>query len=515
MEITREDVIKRVKAMRGSRSPIVKRWDFYRNDVARVPYFPYLHKETSEHYKKRIKISVGWCGSLANRIAAYFRKPPINVRFTVDGKEDHKLAKEAADTWAEISEYNEWDSFMIDVARDSGVGGNGYTKERIAFFDHECGRNLKTGKFKGRMFVDRISEAFVYRMIFGGVAGYVVAWVRIGGKAKFLHQDTPDENKLEHIEVILPSRYDEMTGERTSPSNWSIWEREKRIYGPYEIPYSFIPVQRFANLVSRPESENGISDIEWSIPLNDYINHVLSGAVRSVEYHGEPKIVAQGVEDDSDIKWGTDNMITLPGVTAGGGVPQMKFLTWNQNIEGARTLYRDGADIISALSGIPKHMMHDLEGSGKVPSGVALRIIYESLNQVCTLKEAGFKAGEERVIAACLDQLAYHNNKPGYFSDVVVTVQYNPNRTPRDFEAEFNQDMKKMLVKYLNLIDLVLKYEPGIKTREQALEFLKMKAEEKKQLEELGLISKAPTFEWTENDESGSNKQVSTGDSDA
>jgi len=500
--------------MKSSREPIQRRWDYYRNDVAREPYFPHLHKESEKHYKDRLKVAIGWCGSLVDRTAAYFRKGPIRVEFTVDGKPDAELAKEATDTWAEISEYNAWDIFMIDVARDAGVGGNGYVKERVVFFDHETGREFHTGAFRGRVLIDRVAEGFMYRMPFGGVNAFIEAWFTINGQAHFIHEEgfENDESKHEHVELILPSYYNTITGKSEMTSAWSIWDKEHRVYGPNEIKHA-LPIQRYANLVSRPESENGMSDIERLLPITNYINHTITGMVRAIEYHGEPKLTVRGVDEESDIKWGTDNVIYIPGVqTAGGGEPMMDFLVWNQNIEGSRTVVNDGADMISALSGVPKHMMHDLDGSGKVPSGVALRIIYESLNQLCTLKEAGFEAGEKKTIRACLDQLAFYNNKPGYFDDVTINIKYNPDRTPRDLDAEIMKDFRLKAIGYLNLVDMVLKYERGIETRKQALEFLELKAEEKKQLIEMGLIQAAPTFEWKDDDTGDGNKQVSEGD---
>lgn len=514
MQLTRENITKKVKDMQATRAPIQKRWDFYRNDVARLPYFPHLHKETPEHYRDRIKVAINWCGSLEDRIAAYFRKPPIKITFSVDDKETNRIAKEAADTWAAIAEYNDYDTFMIDVARAAGVGGNGHTKERFIQYDHESGLELKTGKYKGRIKINRVSEAFIYRMNIGGVNAFVEAWVRMNGQTKFLHQEYEGvEDKFEYIELILPPYWDSIKGNKKNASSWAIWEKKIRTYGHIEIPYTYIPIQRFANLVSRPESENGISDIAKLIPINDYVNHVISGTVRAIEYHGEPKIAFFGVEEDADIKWGTDQALYLSGPE--GANVDARFLEWSQNIDGARTVYRDGADIMSALSGVPKHMMHDLDGAGRVPSGVALRIIYESMNQLCTLKEAGFKAAEERMIATCLDMLAFHNGQPGKFKDVKITIQYNPDRTPRDIDAEFEQDMKKKLIGFLNLVDLVLKYESGIETREQALKFLEAKAEEKKKLQEMGLIAKPIEFNWNDDDDkSGSDKKVQKSDSD-
>lgn len=492
IELDYRSIRKAVIDRKATRLPIQRRWDFARNDVARPPYFPYLYKETAEHYRDRLKIPVGWCGSIANKIASYFRKEPIAVHFLVDEKAEGPLVDEASELWSAMAAQNSYLAFMIDVTRDAGVGGNAYTKERFAFYDEETGEELRTGKLRGRIFIDRANEVYVYRMAIGGFPAFVEAWMTLDGVTQLLEEYSGSGDKTEYIELIMPARYDARTGQRIVPSRHMIWRDGKTVWGPAEIKHA-LPIQRFANLVSRPESEDGVSDIESAIPINNMINHIFSGASRAVQYHGEPKLTASGVEDIADIKWGTDNLVGLPA-GADGKPATLSFLTWDQNIAGAQALYKDAADIMMAIAGVPKHMMQDLEGAGHVPSGVALRIVYEALNQVCTLKEAGFKGAEQKMIKASLDQLAFYNGQPGKFRGLQVEVFYNPNRTPADAAAEFAADTQKLLQNYLNLVDLVIKYEAGIETREQAMEWLRVRADEKKKLKKLGLI--ASTFHW-------------------
>ena len=479
---------------KATRVPIQKRWDFARNDVMRPPYFPYQFKETPEHYRDRLKIGVPWCGSLAGKIASYFRKEPITTHFLVGGKSEGPLVDEADELWAATAALNTWLPFMTDVARDAGVGGNGYTKERFALYDAETGEQLKTGSLNGRVFIDRVNEVYVYRIPIDGVVSYVVAWMSVNGAIGLLEEYAGEGEKIEHIELIVPARHDEMTGKQLTQARWQIWRNGIIVYGPHELPYG-LTIQRFANLVSRPESEDGISDIEQAIPLNHMISHVFTGAARAVQYHGEPKTVATGVEDIADVKWSTDNFVLMP-IGADGKPSTLGFLTWDQNIGAAQSLYKDAADIMMAIAGVPKHMMHDLEGAGQVPSGVALRIVYEALNQLCVLKEAGFKRAEERAIKTSLQQLAYYNNQGARFKDLQVEVLYNPNRTPVDAAAEFQADVQKLMQNYLNLVDLVIKHEAGIDTREQAMEWLRERAVEKKELKAMGLV--ANTFQWSE-----------------
>jgi hypothetical protein len=499
---TYDDIFKAVVAMKPTRAPILKRWDFYRGDVDRPPYFPRLTDETDDHYRDRLKIVVGWCGSMANRIAGYFRKEPIKFAFTVDGDEDNALAKEAGKLWEAIADYNGYESFMIDLSRDAGVGGNGYAKERFVFFDSETGEKFQTGDMKGRVLIDRVNEAFVYRVPIGNVQAFVEAWMIRDGQVSLLEEyDTGGQERVEYVCLIAPPWFDPIAGELKAKSTHTVWQNKALTYGPLEIPH-MIPMQRFANLVSRPASENGISDIQWLIPLNHMINHIFTGAARAVQYHGEPKPVFEGVEDDGGIKWATDSAIFLP-TNASGVQPKASFLTWDQNIAGAKAIYTDAGEMMSSIGGVPKHMLGDLGAAGSVVSGVALRIMYESLNQVCKIKEAGFKPAEEKTIKTCLSMLAYYNNKPGHFDAVQVQVQYNPDRTPRDNDLEFQADQKKVLANFWNLIDLVMKYEPDIETREQAIELLQKKAAEKKLLQGMGLISAPPTFAWQGDEKPG------------
>ena len=95
---------------------------------------------------------------------------------------------------------------------------------------------------------------------------------------------------------------------------------------------------------------------------------------------------------------------------------------------------------------------------------------------------------------------------------MTINIKYNPDRTPRDLEMEILKDLRLKAIGYLNLIDLVLKYESGIETREQAMKFLAQKAEEKKKLQEMGLIQAAPTFDWKDDGSSSSDKKVPEGD---
>jgi hypothetical protein len=495
-----EDIRKLLVALKGSRSAVQRRWDFYRNDVDRPPYFPYLKNESSEHYRTRLKIPVAWCGAAANRAANYFCTPPIKTTFTVGGKEDDAKAQEAAATWGEIAKYNEFDSFRVDLFTASGVGGNGYAKERFHFYNEQSGTEFKTGRFRGRVLIDTVNEVYVYRVRLGLTTAFIEAWVEQDGEHKIFDEyaENADPDRLEYVEVIIPAVYDTSTGKRLDKSSWTIWRNKDILWGPREIPH-LLPIQRYANLVSRPEGQNGISDIEWAIPLANLVNHVMTGAARATQYHGEPKAVARGVSEESKVKWGGDQMIYLPESGASGELPDIKLLTWDQNIEAAKTLYRDGVSMIAAIGGFPQHMLQDLEGAGKVVSGVALKILYAPLNQVCLRKEAGFKGAEIKTIKASLSQLAYYNNQPGYFDDVEVDVQYNPDRTPRDMDAEFDSDNKKKLAGVLNLVDLVMKYIPGYDTREKAIKFLEERAAETKRLRELGLMD--GSFTWNEGDE--------------
>jgi len=493
--LTQDFLRKQAIAMRGTRDAITKRWDYYRNDVARLPYFPYLHNETPEKYKRRFKMAVAWSEALANRIATYFCKGPNEFIFTEPGKDGSKLADEAELTWGEIAKYNGYETFRVDIARDSGVGGNGYTKERLHLYDEETGAPLKTGDYNGRVMIDRVSEAYLYRVNMGKRVLYLEAWQRVGSNYGFIGEErhSEAEGKFEFIECIMPAQYDTATGQLLDNSHWQIWEQRNSVYGPFEIPFAPIPLQRFANRVSRPKSEDGISDIESIIPLNNAINHILSSLVRTVIYHGGPKPVFKGVDQATSMKWDTAEALFLPP-NPGGERPEAGFMAWDQNISGSMGVSNRLTDFMSAITGAPKHLLHELEGAGSIASGVALRILYTNLNEMCRLKEAGFRRGEERLVKSCLAQVAYYNNAPGKFDSIQVERKYNQNRTPKDEEKELNTLLQLFAINYYNLIDLALKLEPNVNSVEDAIAFLKDKADAKQRLVDEGIVSAAPDF---------------------
>lgn len=488
MELTFNTLKAEIVKMRSTREAPLRRWDYYRNEVTGPAYFPYLQDETAPEYAKRFRIAVNWPGAVANALATYFRKPQIEVVFDVGGEAENPLAKEAAEVWREISKTNDWDVFMIDVARDAGVGGNAYTKERIVFFDKLSGDELQTGSWKGQIKIDRVNELFMYRLWDGQRTIYVEAWARtMTGEYKLLSDVNEDELGLAttYIEVIAPPLFDEgNNGEEILPGTRAIWRNGALIFGPEEIPYKLPPLQRYANMVSRPESEDGISDIEAAIPLCSAINQTVSGTVRSIQYHGWPQVFVSGAEGPQSVQRGPERVLFIPSDDQGNKA-EVGILAWDQNVEGARNLVRDLADMIASISGVPKHQLHDLDGAGAVVSGVALRVMYKKLNEVCIVKEAGFKRPEQQAILTALDMLAVHNAKPGYFDEVNVTVNYNPDRTPRDQAEQLNEDRTLEDLGLIKKVEMVMKYNPEIKTKDEAFQYLIEIEEEKAELRKI------------------------------
>lgn len=492
MDLTRENVRKVIKTMAPTRDPILENWDYYRGDLARPPYFPYLSKETDAQYKKRIKIIVGYPGAIINRIASYFRKDPITYEFDVDGKADAPLAQEAADAWAAIAERNKYSKLAFDIARDAGTGGEGYIKPRFIQYEGLTGREIRlgVGTWTGSVSLDRIAQAFIYRIRDFYRQTFVEAWARVGSEYRVITEGLAAQNVEEYIEVIRPPWYSETEGTKLEESARVIWKGEEELYRE-EILYNAVPLVRFANLVSRPETEEGIADMTPLKPLANSINHIVSGSTRAVEYHGWPQMVF-GNMDPTTIHRATEQAIFLPPQEDSLHPPTVDLLTWNQDLSGSEGLYTNLADIMASISGVPKSLLHDLDGSGKVASGVALRIMYENLNSLCGLKEAGFQAAEETLIKTSLEILAYHNGRSGYFDDVNITVRYNPDRTPRDRSLELEEDMKEKLLLVKNLVDIVIKYGEGVDTREDALKYIEDRLEEDKQIADMRGIQPPP-----------------------
>ena len=509
MELTHKAVRDTIRKMSKTRDEILENWDYYRGDLARPPYFPYLSKEDDLQYANRIKIVVGYPGAIINRVAAYFRKDPITYSFDVDGDGSSDLAKEAGEVWAAIAEKNNYSKLAFDIARDAGVGGEGYIKPRFVQYEGYTGAeiSLGTGTWKGTILLNRIAQAFVYRVPDYYRQSFVEAWARVGSEYKIISDALDPDSTEEYIEVIRPAWYSEIDGTPVDESARVIWKNETDIYRK-NILYSKLPFVRFANLVSRPQTEPGIADMTPLKPLANSINHIVSGTTRAIEYHGWPQMVF-GNMDPTKIHRATEQSIFLPPQEDSPHPPTVDLLTWDQNIAGSQALHNNLADIMASIAGIPKSLLHELEGAGAVQSGVALRIMYENLNTLCGLKEAGFQAAEENLIKTALEILAYHNGHPGYFDAVNVKVIYNSDRTPRDRSVELEEDTKEKLLLVKNVVDIVLKYGEGVESREGAIKYIEDRIEEDKRIAKMRGVSppaeedddeKAPPFKAKEGD---------------
>lgn len=451
-------------------------WDYYNNDVMRPPYFPQGEKEDWKRYKKRLKLALGWPAKIVDRVNSYFRKPPIRYIFTEGGKVETENAKLAAEVWDEMLK-TEIGKTPHGVCRDGGVSGIGNSKLSIGFFEMETGDPLKTivgtREFAGRVTATRVNDSFVYwdrSKKYGNT--YIEAWARRGDVYRHITDISDDEKQdwLTYIEVIQPAAYDTRGGddnkpELLRPSRHLIIKNGDITYDE-PVPYKLIPVQRWVNSINKDE-HIGMSDISKAIHIARAINFIVSGSTRSIHYHGWPLMMGLGVESGTEISVNIDGMLTIPPA-ANGEIPKIDLLTWDQNISGALDLIKYLEDAMCSIEDIPRDLLHSLNGVGNVPSGVALRTMYEPLNDRCDDKAIGYGAAEERYVKSCLDILATHNNFSG-FDNVEVQVIYNPDRTPRDLTIELEETERLRAAGAASAVDSYLAAHPETKTRADAL----------------------------------------------
>lgn len=485
MDFTFDEIRDFAERFRNEKTDIQVKWDYYRNDVARKPYFPQGEKESSAEYRKRMKIPVGWPAKIVDRKNSYFRKPPITYIFDENGDTETERAQLAAALWEEMSNSRlpgdaagKLGKIPYFACRDAGVGGKGFTKEDIIFYDQQTGEPLTTvaeGKtFTGQVIAHRINEAFMFLQRDKYGVTFIEAWARRGGEYRHIY-DIAGEDSSEwttYIEIIQPASYDvrktdkDGAPKRLRQSRHLIIKDEEVIYDA-PLPYRRVPIQPWINSIGQSEYA-GASDIQRAIPLAQAINFIVTGTTRSVYYHGWPKVIISGLEDESELRMTIDGATVAPP-NAQGEAPTIDLLTWDQNIDGALGLINYLGDVMCSVEDIPRGLLHSLDGIGKVSSGVALRTMYAPLNELCQDKEIGLGRAEEAFVMSCLDILATHNNYSG-FDNVNVTVQYNQDRTPRDLQMELKETEQTVAAGAGSAVDIYLAAHPEVATREKALE---------------------------------------------
>jgi len=501
------------ETFRGAKESIQVKWDYYRNDVARKPYFPQGEKETSQEYKNRMKIPVGWPAKIVDRVNSYFRKQPVTYIFDENGNTDTEKAQLAAALWEEMSNIKlpEDSSGKLGripyfACRDAGVGGKGFTKQDIIFYDQQTGRPLKTvanGKtFDGQVVSHRINEAFMFLLRDSHGVTFIEAWARRGAEYRHIYDIAGEDARdwTTYIEVIQPASYDaknpgkDGTPKRLRPSRHLIIKDREVKYNS-EIPYRRVPIQCWVNSIGQSEY-SGASDIQRAIPLAQAINFIVTGATRSVFYHGWPKVIISGLDDESEVRMTVDGAVIIPP-TPEGNSPEIDLLTWDQNIDGALGLINYLGDVVCSIEDIPRGLLHSLDGVGKVSSGVALRTMYAPLNERCQDKEVGLGRAEEEFVMSCLDILATHNGYDG-FKDVNVTVQYNQDRTPRDLQMEIDENERMVAAGAGSAVDIYMAAHPEVATREKALERIVEVVAKERQAIRAAIRSSEPAAERTQ-----------------
>ena len=476
MIYTEESIIKHVENHKASKKKTQTFWDYYSNDVARSPYFPKGEKEELGDYNKRLKLAIGWPGKIVDRVNSYFRKPPITVIFTENGESGTANAKLAAEVWAAMTKTN-LGRVPHNACRDAGVSGYGHTKQSIEFYDRETGEVLETiagdKVFAGQVKATRVNDTFVYWLADKYGDTYIEAWARRGDEYKQI-SDIAGDDKDEwttYIEVIQPAAYDPRYSDEAGKPN-KIRDARHLIIKNGEISfdepieYYRIPAQRWVNSIDKSITQ-GTSDISKAINISQAINLIVSGCTRAIDYHGWPKMLGLGVDDNTEIRMTTDGMAVIPPNSAGEN-PEIELLTWDQDITGALDLTKYLEDAMCSIENIPRDLLHSLDGVGNVPSAVALRTMYAPLNDRCTAKEVGIGTAEASYIKSCLDVLATHNQFSG-FDNIEVTLQYNPDRTPRDLALEIAEVDSLRVAGAATAVDSYLAAHPEVSTREAAL----------------------------------------------
>lgn len=167
----------------------------------------------------------------------------------------------------------------------------------------------------------------------------------------------------------------EIIEEQSSPDS-DKWVEVNRLHWPY----AFCPIVHTQNL-SAPNEFWGKADVEENlVDLIDAQNFILSNLRKIFRYHGNPKPLASGIQQQH-LKMDTDELSILPN-------PEAKFWFLEMsggNIPSQMEFYETLKAAIHEEAHIPEVALGNLQSVGSV-SGIALELLFQPLREITEAK---------------------------------------------------------------------------------------------------------------------------------
>ena len=128
---------------------------------------------------------------------------------------------------------------------------------------------------------------------------------------------------------------------------------------------------------------------------------------------------------------------------------------------------------ISLLGAVPAEVWDNLGSAGKVESGVALKLTWQPMADAISVMRKTMSMAEQEKMRVTAKMFNTYNEKKIEVKDLRPEITYKQDVIPVDEAVAILNDLALLADGVKSLEDLVIKYNPTIKTKLQAEEFIK------------------------------------------
>lgn len=448
-------------------------------------YWPKHAKEDKAQYDERRKIWIPWSQLISRRLTSVCLGGTVERRFEPLADENKGEADQANELIEKMNEAGDWDARAHDVYYHALALGEislwpeyrAFNKENGEPYDVAGGRGFPFWIDWFPWFVEPIVHYEYSSDIVGAIKTY---WTDGNLMTPFVTKAVGMSGRDKSVvEIWLSPQYDPHTGEIVSAGYFKkfVDEKPSTEFSEAEAwagenPYGTNPVVFFR---APDPDESGYRGKSYTDRFKDMaLEH--SRTISTIGHYVDmlPNLwVYKGEKADAErIRLAPNEVVCVPGV--GGDFAQAAR---NMNAAEEWNLAGNLAKFIGLAAQFPIELLTQLEGAGRVETGVALKILFQPIVEgVQSIRSSFGKAEKERMRVAVLMFNAANPAKKINLKNIRPEVAYNEDLIPSEEAQNIISDLSLLDKRIVSLKDLVLKYNKKITTEEQAENFLKENA---------------------------------------
>lgn len=457
-------------------------------------YFPKGHKESTDVYAERMQsaIWVPWSKIICSRLAAaVLGNENVERKWVAVDDKSKSIADRANEYQQYVDKENCWNELAPKIYELSLALGEISLWPEFRYYNKSTGEKYAVDKGIGipiwqwhyPWFAEPVVDQRYVNEIIGAVK---FIWADGAYARPWVNQSLGLAGQTGITELWLAPRYDHVTGqavENNGEGFYRIWRGSEPDVSALSTMgnegerwwvknfYECCPVVFFRG----PDpDETQYRGEAWSERFRDLAlkhSRLVSDIGHACQILSTIWIFTGDKKMASEITIRKNEIVCLPNVEGGAKFEQSVS---QLNLTEEWKLCDYYAHIIDMVGMFPSQSFESLTGSGKVESGVALKILFRPLIDAIGLIRSAMAEAEKQRMSVCVKMFNAHNQLSKIdLTKIRPEVEYHNNPIPVDEASELINDVLKMEKGAMSKATFAMRYNNSLRTEAEAEDFLK------------------------------------------